>query len=127
VYDVALDIGNIRGGGKVEQGIPDPDAHPPFIAEILVYRHRYGVLESLFVISTSVGRTPRVNFIPSDTIPLYRLGTFTRRSLPGKAKKKSPPLFTIVEPSRFIGGSPMNPATNSFAGWSYTSSGVPIC
>src|SRR6266516_4356663 len=39
----------------------------------------------------------------------------------------APPASTDGAGTRFIAGEPMKPATNMFAGFSYSSSGVPTC
>ena len=50
---------------------------------------------------------------------------------PSTGRPIPPPLsnrpFSMPPRTKFIGGEPMKPATNRFAGSSYTSRGEPIC
>ena len=41
--------------------------------------------------------------------------------------RSGPPASTRGAGTRFIAGEPMNPATKTFRGFVYTSSGVPTC
>ena len=61
--------------------------------------------------SMSEGRTPRITLLPS----------YAERSTPSPLGRSQPPNSSrparTLDPTRFIGGEPMNAATNRFMGW----------
>src|SRR6185436_822829 len=63
---------------------------------------------------------------PSGRIPTRTSPSGTCRSTNSTSPTEMRPLAALPF-NRFIGGEPMNPATKTFAGWSYTSCGGPTC